>query len=261
MNLTGILSILFALALTLALPVHAIDTTIYPAGDDPGAGDPAGVTLPAEPSGKPDRSAAQADWLTAPMDPTRHSLLVPTAEWATCLALTLPIFMIDPAFVNVGRISADQFAEAWTRPPEWDDDSVLANFVLHPIMGAEAYLTVRNRGYGPIGSFLFSSGVSIGWEYLFEAWVERPSGQDLLITSPLGSVQGELRFQVRRQIAKWNPSVGRDALLILVDPVEALHRYIGKVFFDYPKEATEEPMGSSLNVGPGQASLMITMRL
>jgi hypothetical protein len=119
---------------------------------------------------------------------------------------------------------------------------------------------VRNRDYGPIESFLFATAVSVGWEYLFEAWVERPSTQDLLVTSPIGSLQGELRFQMRRRIARWNPSVGRNALLILVDPVEALHRYIGKTFLNRSNDATDETMGSSLSVGPDQARLMITTR-
>jgi hypothetical protein len=127
-------------------------------------------------------------------------------------------------------------------------------------MGAEAYLTVRNRDYGPITSFLFSTGVSTGWEYLFEAWAERPSAQDLLTTSTIGSLQGELRFQMRRRIARWSPSAGRDTLLILVDPVEALHRYIGKTFLKRSNDATDETVGSSLSVGPDQARVMITLQ-
>jgi hypothetical protein len=168
--------------------------------------------------------------------------------------------MIDPAFVNTGTVSTDNFVDAWTGPPVWDTDGVIANYVLHPIMGAEAYLTVRNRGYGPLASFLFATGVSVGWEYLFEAWVEQPSGQDLLVTSPIGSLQGELRFQARRRVARWSPSVGRDVLLILIDPVEALHRYIGKQFFNYPNAAPVETMGSSLRVGPDQARLQLTLQ-
>jgi hypothetical protein len=194
-----------------------------------------------------------------PPDPARHNLLVPTAEWATALALTIPLFMIDPAFVNTGTVSPDHFADAWTKPPVWDTDGAIANFLLHPIMGAEAYLTVRNRDYGPLTSFLFATGVSVGWEYLFEAWVERPSIQDLLITSPVGSLQGELRFQIRRRIARWSPSAGRNVLLVLVDPVEALHRYLGKTFLHRSSDATSETMGSSLTVGPDQARVMLTM--
>jgi len=259
MSLPGISATVFVAALVLAMPVHAIET-----------GDPvvSGLTAPAdagfEPSGEPAQGEAPArresDWLAIPPDPARHNLWVPTAEWATCLALTIPLFMIDPAFVNTGTVSAENFADAWTRPPVWDTDGIIANYVLHPIMGAEAYLTVRNRDYGPIESFLFATGVSVAWEYLFEAWVERPSTQDLLVTSPIGSLQGELRFQMRRRIARWSPSAGRDALLILVDPVEALHRYIGKTFLHRSNDAPVETMGSSLNFGPDQARVMITTR-
>jgi hypothetical protein len=273
----------FAGALVLATAGHAVDTvvlgtfgeTIVAARNSPEAGShgaafsgPSGITSPAnsgfEQPGEPAQGEARArsgsDWLTIPPDPARHNLWVPTAEWAVCLGLTIPIFLIDPSFVNVGKISAENFVDAWTRPPEWDDDSITANYVLHPIMGAEAYLTVRNRGYGPIESFLFSTGVSVAWEYLFEAWVEHPSGQDLLVTSPVGSLQGELRFQIRRRIAQWSPSVGRDALLVLVDPVEALHRYIGKEFPSRSNDATDETVDSSLNVGPHQARVMITLQ-
>jgi hypothetical protein len=134
------------------------------------------------------------------------------------------------------------------------------NYVLHPFMGAEAYLMVRNRDYGPIESFLFSTGVSFAWEYVFEAWVERPSTQDLLVTSPVGSLLGEIRFQMRRRLARWSPSVGRNTLLILVDPVEALHRYIGKEFLSRSNDPTDEAVGSSLNFGADHARLMVTLQ-
>jgi hypothetical protein len=65
---------------------------------------------------------------------------------------------------------------------------------------------------------------------------------------------------MRRRIARWSPSAGRDALLILVDPIEALHRYINKEFLNGSNDATDEAMGSSLNFGTGQASLMLTLQ-
>ena len=268
MSLPGIFSTVFVGALVLAMPVYAVDTGVLPGSHGAAVSEPSGITSPAdsgfEQSGEPaqgeTRARSEPDWLTIPPDPARHNLWVPTAEWVICLGLTLPLFVIDPSFVNVGRISAENFADAWTLPPEFDDDSITANYVLHPIMGAEAYLTVRNRDYGPIESFLFSTGVSVAWEYLFEAWVERPSIQDLLITSNIGSLQGELRFQMRRRVARWSPSVGRNALLILVDPVEALHRYIGKKFLNRSNDAPVETMGSSLNFGPDQARLMLTLQ-
>ena len=268
MSLPGISSTVFAGALVLAMPVYAVDTGVLPGSHGAAVSEPSGITSPAdsgfEQSGEPAQGEAlarsEADWLTIPPHPARHNLWVPTAEWAVCLALTIPLFMIDPDFVNTGKFSAEHFADAWTRPPVWDTDGILSNYVLHPWMGAEAYLTVRNRGYGPFESFLFSTGVSFGWEYLFEAWVERPSGQDLLVASPVGSLQGELRFHVRRRIARWSPSAGRDALLILIDPVEALHRYIGTKFLNRSNDATVETMGSSLNIGPDQAKLMLTLQ-
>jgi hypothetical protein len=255
-----VFSTILAGVLVIAMPVYAADPGILAGGHGAGVDDSGGITSAGEPAEGEAAPRTETDWLTAPPHPDRHNLWFPTAEWAVALALTIPLFMIDPAFVNTGTVSTENFVDAWTRPPVWDTDGVIANYVLHPIMGAEAYLTVRNREYGPIESFLFATGVSVGWEYLFEAWVERPSAQDLLVTSPIGSLQGELRFQMRRRIARWRPSVGRDALLILVDPVEALHRYLGKTFLNRSNDAPVETVGSSLSVGPDQARVMLTMR-
>jgi hypothetical protein len=257
MSSRGCCLAVFAGALVLATAGHAAAFS-GPSGITSAAD--SGLEQPGEPAQGEARARSEPDWLTIPPDPARHNLWVPAAEWATCLALTIPLFTLAPSFVHTGTVSTNQFVEAWTRPPAWDTDGPVANYVLHPIMGAEAYLTVRNRGYGPIESFLFSTGVSVAWEYLFESWAERPSAQDLLITSNIGSLQGELRFQIRRRVARWSPSVGRNALLILVDPVEALHRFIGKEFLHRSSDATDETVGSSLNVGPHQARVMITMQ-
>jgi hypothetical protein len=263
MSLPGILSTVFAGALVLPVldtPVWAAETGVLPGVHR--AAWPSGNALPADNGMKHSEAAAQGeaqersqvDWLTAPPDPDRRRVWIPAAEWAVALSLTIPLFLIDPAFVNTGTLSANTFADSWTKGPVWDSDGHVANYVLHPIMGAEAYLTLRNRDYSPLESFMFATGVSFAWEYVFEAWVERPSGQDLLVTSPLGAIQGELRFQIKQRLARWNPSLGRSALLILVDPIEAIHRYIGR-----DDAAEEETMRSSLNFGPNQAQLMLTM--
>ncbi len=266
MSLSDISSTVFAAALVLAMPLHAVDAGVLPGSH---GSRPNGPTYSSnsgfEPSEEPPQqeealAGSEADWLTSPPHPDRHNLWVPTVQWTVCLALTIPLFMIDPAFVNTGTVSADNFADAWSKPPVWDTDGIIANYVLHPVMGAEAYLMVRNRNYGPITSFLFATGVSVGWEYLFEAWVERPSGQDLLVTSPVGSLFGEFRFQLRRRVARWSPSTGRDALLILVDPIEALHRYVGKEFLNRSNDATDETTGSSLTVGHDHARLMLSLQ-
>jgi hypothetical protein len=260
MRRPGVSSTVFAGALALAMPVYAADAGVLPGSRHAAFAGLSGITTPAgsgfEQSGEPAQGEARArsesDWLTVPPDPARHNLWVPSAEWATCLAVTIPLIGPTP--------TADRFVDAWTRAPVWDEDAFLMNYVLHPFMGAEAYLMVRNRDYGPIESFLFSTGVSFAWEYVFEAWVERPSTQDLLVTSPVGSLLGEIRFQMRRRLARWSPSVGRNTLLILVDPVEALHRYIGKEFLSRSNDPTDEAVGSSLNFGADHARLMVTLQ-
>ncbi|MFN2427240.1 MAG: DUF3943 domain-containing protein [Candidatus Binatia bacterium] len=250
----------FAGALALATPVYAAETGGLPGGHGAAFGGP-DQTTSSDDNGQLGEVAegealeqSEVDWLTAPPAADRLSVWIPTAEWTVALSLTIPLFLIDPSFVNTGKFSADTFAEAWTNAPVWDTDGAVANYVLHPMMGAEAYLTLRNREYGPLESFLFATGVSFAWEYLFEAWVENPSGQDLLVTSPAGALLGELRFQIRRRLTRWSPSLGRDALIVLVDPIEAIHRYIGK------DDAAEETMNSALNFGPDQAQLMLTMQ-
>lgn len=277
MSFRGIAAAVVVGVFAWAMPGHAVDTAVpgrsgasglgplvglqVAASDDTTDSPDPGVEQPAAPEPAEVAAPAEPDWLASPPDPARHNLWVPSVEWATALSLTIPLFMIDPSAFNVAPISADRFADAWTEPPDWDDgDGIVANYILHPIMGAEAYLTVRNRDYGPIESFLFSSAVSFTWEYLIEAWVQQPSAIDLVTTSPIGSVQGEIRYQLRRRIAQWRRSVGRDALLVLIDPVEALHRYIGKQFLNQTSDATSETMGSALNFGPDQANLMITLR-
>jgi hypothetical protein len=264
MSRPGISSTVLAATLALATPVYAVETVVLPGLRGP-AGGLSGITSPAENGSKHSREPAEGQaperseehWLTAPPKPDRHSVWIPTAEWAVALSLTIPLFLIDPSFVHTGKFSADNFAEAWSGSPEWDSDGHVANYLLHPIMGAEAYLTLRNRDYGPLQSLMFATGVSVAWEYLFEAWVEQPSAQDLLVTSPIGALLGECRFQMKRGLATWNPSLGRSALLILVDPIEAIHRGIGELRED---DASEETMSSSLNIGPGEARFMVTLR-
>src|SRR5690242_6747935 len=113
MNLPGIFFTLFAGVLVLAMPVYAGDTGALPSHGAAVSG-PGGITSPAdsrleqsaEPVEEEPAAPSASDWLAIPPDPARHTLWVPTAEWATCLALTIPLFMIDPFFVNTGTVSA-----------------------------------------------------------------------------------------------------------------------------------------------------------
>jgi hypothetical protein len=98
--------------------------------------------------------------------------------------------------------SFHQFKQAYIAPPVFDKDHWAVNYVAHPLMGSETYLRARENHFGPFGSFLFSTGASLTWEYLIESWTEPPSIQDMLVTSTTGSILGELRYQAKQ---KMNP--------------------------------------------------------
>jgi hypothetical protein len=119
--------------------------------------------------------------------------------------------------------SFDNFKDAWRSGPEPDDDSAVYNLVLHPLWGSETYLRAREANMGIAGSFGFSLGASITWEYLFESWTEHPSRQDLVLTTGIGWLIGELRFRLKQVIDEdvhW-----------LIDPIDEGLEYVG-IFVD-----------------------------
>ncbi len=84
-----------------------------------------------------------------------------------------------------------QFKKAWTQSPVWDKDEWAINYIGHPLSGALYYNAIRSQGASPLASFVFSTSQSVIWEYGIEAFFERPSIQDLLFTSTIGSALGE----------------------------------------------------------------------
>lgn len=95
----------------------------------------------------------------------------------------------DPSYRN--------FLQALQSPaPRPDDDGPVFNYVLHPLWGSETYLRARNADFSPAGSFAFSMGASVTWEYLIESWTEHPSRQDLVYTTGLGWMLGEARYRL-----------------------------------------------------------------
>ena len=63
--------------------------------------------------------------------------------------------------------------KAWTEPPVIDHDPGIVNYVGHPYVGAQYYLTQRNYDESPLRSFLCSVVMSTGFEYLVESWSEQ----------------------------------------------------------------------------------------
>lgn len=117
--------------------------------------------------------------------------------------------------------------------PEWDHDNPMFNFVLHPYSGAVYFMAGRSCGLSFWGSLLYSTCIStIAWEFGIEAFMERPSWQDIFITPLVGAAMGEGFFRVKRYLVANNyrlfgsPVVG-NIVAFLVDPVNEVVGLIG----------------------------------
>lgn len=122
-----------------------------------------------------------------------------------------------------------RFVDAFGKAPIWDDDDPLVNWVLHPGWGMWVYQTERNYGESMWRSFLVATLHSLFFEYVVEGWTEYPSIQDLISTSPIGSLLGEL-------VHRWILRAGQDGFSkrerILIDLLNPAYRW--QIGFDRP---------------------------
>ncbi|HKG95305.1 MAG TPA: DUF3943 domain-containing protein [Gemmatimonadaceae bacterium] len=113
----------------------------------------------------------------------------------------------------------NHFLDAYRSPPVWDRDPFFWNYIAHPVIGQYTYLMERNYGESRLRSFLFSTAASVAWEYGVEAAIEHPSAQDLLTTSPVGSLLGEASYVATRRMARDGFNRWEKAAMLLVNPV------------------------------------------
>ena len=117
--------------------------------------------------------------------------------------------------------------------PEWDHDKFIFNYVLHPYAGAAYFMGARSSGFNFYQSMLYSTIISnILWEFGIEAFMERPSYQDLFITPLVGSAIGECFYKVKRHIVNngyrlLDSSVLGNIIAFLVDPLNEVVGYFG----------------------------------
>lgn len=159
-----------------------------------------------------------ARWRSSP----KRSLIDPVAFVMTYHAIGMGMLVsMDPKETGFKPAHIRNWVSGMTSPPIRDNDALITNFVLHPLWGSDTYLRARSAHFSPMQSFLFSTGASIVWEYGFESWAEHPSIQDLVLTSTVGSLLGELRYiaisALGDQDAWW-----ATALLIVADPLGTL---------------------------------------
>lgn len=109
--------------------------------------------------------------------------------------------------------------------PEWDHDKFYFNYILHPYAGAVYYMGARSCGFNAWQSLLYCTCIStIGWEFGIEAFMERPSIQDIFITPLVGGLIGEGFYKAKRSIVRNGYTVAGSSVLgniivFLIDPV------------------------------------------
>lgn len=122
------------------------------------------------------------------------------------------------------------FRNIFKRGPEFDSDKIYFNYILHPYAGAAYYMGARSCGFSAMESMLYSACVStIFWEFGIEAFMERPSIQDIFITPLIGSIIGEGFYKLKRKIVNDGYTLGGSKILgnILVFLIDPINEVIG----------------------------------
>jgi hypothetical protein len=139
----------------------------------------------------------------------------------TTVLLAVEFVALNLLDLNDNSISYDNFEQVLDNPsPREDDDDDLLNLVLHPLMGSETYLRAREGDFGIPGSIAFSLAASLTWEYGLESWTEHPSSKDILLTTGIGWMIGEIRYQIKRY------AIAHGDSYFWVDPIWATLEYL-----------------------------------
>jgi hypothetical protein len=111
---------------------------------------------------------------------------------------------------------------------EWDPNLFCVNFFHHPYHGGMSFNAARANGLDYWGSAFSAFGGSLMWELFLE--LNRPSINDLVLTTTGGSVFGEVAYRlasrVRRKGARGLERVLRGTTAALLNPVGALNRLL-----------------------------------
>ncbi len=120
--------------------------------------------------------------------------------------------------------------------PDWDDNSWLFNYVSHPYCGGVYYVMARKSGYSQRDSFVYSALMStFFWEYGIEAFAERPSKQDLIVTPVGGWLYGEWAYHREQAIMAnggrvWGSHMLGTFFRFWLDPIDSIGRFTNRAF-------------------------------
>lgn len=112
---------------------------------------------------------------------------------------------------------------AWTKPPVWDKDEWVINYIGHPLAGAAYYNMLRSQGGTRLQSLIFSTVQSTIWEYGIEAIAEQPGIQDLFVTPLAGAVLGELAHWGTERMRRNGFTFGEKVLVTIINPSYVLN--------------------------------------
>lgn len=180
-------------------------------------------------------------WVTATQEPNSPRLWSQTQLLLGVSGVALGVLYCLPE--NITKWDRDkkirELPDDWwqnvKRRPVWDKDNWFINYVGHPYCGAAYYQMARKSGYGQLSSFAYSAAVStLYWEYGLEAFAERPSIQDLIVTPVGGWVLGELAHRWEEHIEDNHGQVLGSTLIgdvtrFFLDPMDHLGRGLNKL--------------------------------
>lgn len=167
-------------------------------------------------------------WRTSPPDsPDYKGAARDTAYFMVYQLAVIGLLYAAPESISewTDEDKEDYNLEKWQQNvenPGRDTDDFVINYILHPYWGATYYIRGRERGFGRTQSFFFSAGLSLLFEYGWEAMFEEPSYQDMWATPVLGSLIGEIWFSPVRDRVKSKPGelTWQDkTVLFLTDPL------------------------------------------
>ena len=153
------------------------------------------------------------------------------------------LYLMPSSFTNWDDDDNKNPASKWwdnvSHGPVWDQDDLFLNYVTHPYAGAIYYMGARSAGANANYSFFYSFAMStFFWEYGIEAFAEKPSIQDLIVTPVFGSLLGECFYQAKRSLLDnnrelWGSRALGQTAIFLMDPMTEVSEYF---FVDTPKE-------------------------
>ena len=193
-----------------------------------------------------------------------HHLWINTAALSGAFVGTLLVLEClpeDATSWNRAELQDVPLFERWNnhvikKGPEWDHDKFYFNYILHPYAGAVYYMGARSCGFNAWQSLLYCTLVStVGWEFGIEAFMERPSYQDIFITPIVGSVIGEGFYRLKRRIVANHYTLCGSSLLgnivaFIIDPVnEVLGLFDGNPARQYSHAISISPVITPVSRG------------